>query len=183
MFSNLIKLQLGVFLAPTRWRPCCFQYPTSKESNSFCIRWCKINSDDLGCSITQVPLKATVARQSNATLARFVDNITISKQDSQNTLGGIRKIFSQNQTNKNSSYLETIMLASETQSISSMPLGLALLLPVLPREVATHVEHWTPSQWIKPLGSPRSIATSAALRWEKRQRNMRCKFLFIKSGN
>ena len=59
--------------------------------------------------------------------------------------------------------LHAIRLAKDTQSDSNSPCGLAADLPVLPREVDTHVLHWTPSQWIKPLGSPRRIATMAAL--------------------
>ena len=59
--------------------------------------------------------------------------------------------------------LHAIRLAKDTQSDSNSPCGLAADLPVLPREVDTQVLHWTPSQWIKPLGSPRRIATMAAL--------------------
>lgn len=59
--------------------------------------------------------------------------------------------------------LDTILLASNTHSKSIIPWGLALLRPVEPLEVDTHVEHCTPSQCKKPRGSPRSTVARAAL--------------------
>ena len=114
------------------------------------------NIEEPGCSITQVPPKATVARQSKQHLQQGIVVPHPKLQDSARfDLNCMCRV--------GYNCLQTIKLAAKTHSMSSHPCGFSKHLPVDPREQTTHVEHTMPIQWTNPSVAPLRTANNVAL--------------------
>jgi len=130
------------------------------------MRRCCISNELRGCSIIQVPLRATVRIQRRATLPKNGGFEFLLAQKIQNIIGdrpGETKYHHVCFSKQFHTCLDARAFAVSTHGTSSSPWGFANDRPVDPRDVDTQVAHWTPSQCVKPLKSPLSIANMAAL--------------------